>query len=88
MALKLSKQNKLGYTMEYHKILSIGYKKSELLISIGTYKDKSAKDSGCSPADMKNYHMPKSGYDTTSPDRPQIYTYLKSLPEFSGAEDC
>ena len=84
MALKKQKQN-FGYNFEYWMITSRSYAKepnrTDFVISL--YKDKEARDTDIySAVESRQYFL--EGDITTE----ECYNYLKTLPEFEGAEDC
>jgi len=84
MALKKQKQN-FGYNFEYWMITARSYCKepnrTDVVISL--YKDKEARDADIFCAVESRQYTIEG--DATSE---LCYNYLKTLPEFDGAEDC
>ena len=84
MALKKQKQN-YGYNFEYWMITARSYTKepnrTDFVVSL--YKDKATRDADIySAVESRQYTL--IGDATTE----ECYNYLKTLPEFEGAEDC
>ena len=102
MALKKAFQTKMGVGGEYINF-DLGFKsKTEVLIKMKYWKDSVTKNTeGAIPL---NDQMAGSGADRVTGFKSmyeftydlesavnvyaQAYDYLKTLPEFSGAEDC
>lgn len=85
MALKKIVSYK-GMNCEYWKILTIleAFINNKQTITLGLYKDKEARDDN--PANYLDIKI--IGLDGSDKTRTQVYTALKLLPDFLGAEDC
>lgn len=84
MALQLNKTYK-GFTCNYWKILTMTSDNinTHTIIRIGLYKDSTARQSSVDNfLEAQAYNM--DGVDKTRSD---AYTYLKTLDDFSGAQD-
>lgn len=84
MALKKQKQN-FGYNFEYWMITSRSYAKepnrTDFVISL--YKDKESRDTDIYCAVESRQYFLEGDISTEG-----CYNYVKTLPEFEGAEDC
>lgn len=84
MALKKSKQC-YGYNFEYWMITARSYNKendkTNMVVSL--YKDKEARDENIFCA-VESFQYDMVG----DVDTEGCYNYLKTQPEFEGAEDC
>lgn len=84
MALRLSKEDERGYSYEYHKICQINV--SSKVVTVNSYKDQSARNSGKESCMVKYYNFPEELLNNLSLSA--LYNELKSKPEFSGSQDC
>lgn len=89
MALLKAIRQDNGVTTNYHRVLFI-HKTTNCQNSIAvlSYVDKQAREDEQN-GDFKPYRMSKT-YETTYDDgmtTEQAYNYLKTQPEFEGAED-
>lgn len=86
MALHLSKELNNGVEVSYWKIdsYSLNVTEGRLLISIGIYMNKTARDTGKRPVKTIDILMDSSSKDVLMTD---AYNHLKTLPEFAGSSD-
>lgn len=91
MAVKKSVTLQDGNTAEYHKIRRIVDDARQVTVDI--YKNKDARDAGKNSSKTNVYVVPEDVFTEDaflpadkSPKR-IAYTWLKTLGEFSGAED-
>lgn len=88
MAIIKQMVDKTKRLYEYHRIESIRYSDTTVIISLVSYKDHDARTTDADPIRLKAFIFNKSQIDPAQPDRPQIYELIKALPEFSGAVDA
>lgn len=94
MALQKSIEYKgTGIMIEYHKTVNpkIDAITKGGSVRVDIYKDTAARTANKNPVSNKQYIIPASTFSTldleTQDARDLIYTYLKTLPEFTGAID-
>lgn len=89
MALEKSVQTKFGVDASYHKVIQ----GRPGLVEVAAYFSKDARDSACSPLCIKQYPCPFSYFDEAVLKQSgvstitQAYEFLKTLDEFSNAQD-
>ena len=92
MALQLEMEIKdSGITANYIKVEDISYTKQsdDLVIILGVYKDKAAREMGKQPIDMISVQVTNAGATSLSGENflTMIYNLLKSQSPFDGAID-
>ena len=90
MALIKAIETESGVTVGYHNVsIFKETTKKQLIAYLNSYADKAARTAGKPPVvEAKRYDIPEEawcgcGYGIEE----AAYTYLKTLPEFDGAED-
>jgi hypothetical protein len=86
MALKKSVQCKCGLSGEYLKLtlVNLDGKLKKVSCLLAVYKDKAASDAGAEPVETR----PIAPYTASDAALESVYAHLKSLPAYSGSEDC
>ena len=89
MAIQVTTKGKRTMAMvpdAYIRILSAMVTPNEIIMDVGIYADKSARDANARPVEVASYPMP---FDPDAQISPFAYAYgeLKKLPEFAGAID-
>lgn len=91
MALKRSETLINGLDIEYFKILKVDVDNvaERVDIRVGGYKNKARRDEAVVEglAVIRNHNFPKSLFDITTNMISQGYDQLKTLAEYTGAED-
>ena len=93
MALKLSVVRGCGNFVEYWKIVSVDIVGTNGTIVVCGYKDATARNNGKLPCGSANKQFYAEDIFTVENMETQnifeiAYTYLKTLEDFSGSEDC
>lgn len=88
MALKLESITPQGIVLEdgYIMISNITGNKHNLTITVILFANEIARRNGLQPFWNNQYEVPTSAVNGEL--LPSLYNYLKTLPEFTGAEDC
>lgn len=86
MAIKKSVMCKCGLAGEYLKLslVNLDGKLKKVSCLLAVYKDKAARDAGADPIELR----PIAQYSASDAGLTSVYEHLKSLSEYSGAEDC
>jgi len=101
MALEKSVELATGVAVEYHKIGSISTyipSQKHINFTVWMYLNKDARDNDKQAITQKQYQLDGESFDEFLSDEElkeeginlltQLYTHLKTLPEFEEAEDC
>lgn len=82
-----------GIMIEYHKVVDpkIDAITKGGRVRVDIYKDAAARTANKNPVSNKQYTIPANTFSTldleTQDARDLIYTYLKTLPEYTGSVD-
>lgn len=91
MALIKTTQLENGYQGDYIRIESVIYHQvgavSAAEIRLGIYKDKEARRSGKSFAEMKIVNIADGTHIPVGDSRAAMYRFLKTLPDYQGSQD-
>lgn len=93
MALSFHLTNSQGVDVGYWHIakIEIGYKAKYLMIQVLGYLDQTAREDGMAHLEEKFVRVEVDQFDSLVVDnqvsKAACYTFIKALPEWSGAED-
>lgn len=87
MALKINTTTPQGTRVEYHRAVGLHVFADDKLVRIAvkSYRDGDDRHEGEPPRHTADHDFLWGG---GSIDLPSAYALLKTLPDFSGAEDC
>ena len=87
MALQKEYETSSGITANYHKIGKINYEKeSGAYFEVEIYLNESARRDNKKPLETRTFYSENINVD--EPLVTQLYNYLKTLPEYEGAQDA
>lgn len=92
MALKKEIPTDFGVYAEYHRITSttVDWMHDVTFINVSVYISQSARDAGKDPVNTTTHMFDKSTLNITPDDNVVAMSYelLKTLPEYTDAQDC
>ncbi len=89
MALKKQVLTKYGVLAEYHRIIEmrIDWFRQTATIIIGVFLNEAARREGASPLERHLYNTDEFPFNLKTDTRLSAYLFLKSLSEYTDAED-
>jgi hypothetical protein len=89
MALKLNlEMTPIGVPLPeaYARIVDVGGNLRELLVMVDVYATEGARQSLAKTIERRRHSVDPA--ELVGPLGPALYAFLKTLPEYAGAEDC